>query len=77
MIWPRNGKKTNGIFSDDEPLTNGERAHSKIGNKKQTRYTYEKTRMFFFLKYTDMHQSMCNLFGCQLLSFTILMLDSV
>jgi len=28
MIWPRSGKNTNGIFSDDEPLTNGEREHS-------------------------------------------------
>jgi len=30
MIWPRSGKNTNGIFSDDEPLTNGEREHSAI-----------------------------------------------
>lgn len=28
MIWPRNGKNTNGIFSDDDPLTNGASVHS-------------------------------------------------
>lgn len=35
MIWPRNGKNTNGIFSDAEPLTNGERVHS-VNGKKET-----------------------------------------
>jgi len=33
MIWPRSGKNTNGIFSDDEPLTNGEREHSATTNE--------------------------------------------
>lgn len=28
MICPLSGKNTNGIFSDEEPLTNGEREHS-------------------------------------------------
>lgn len=28
MIWPRNGRNTNGIFSDDDPLTNGANVHS-------------------------------------------------
>lgn len=28
MICPRNGRNTNGIFSDDDPLTNGANVHS-------------------------------------------------
>lgn len=28
MICPLSGRNTNGIFSDEEPLTNGEREHS-------------------------------------------------
>lgn len=28
MIWPRSGKKTNGIFSSVNPLTNGISEHS-------------------------------------------------
>lgn len=34
MIWPRNGKNTNGIFSDDDPLTNGANVHSVTRKKK-------------------------------------------
>lgn len=42
MIWPLKGKKTKGIFSDDEPLTNGDKVHSEKKNiinlnKKDTR----------------------------------------
>lgn len=38
MIWPRNGKNTNGIFSDDDPLTNGANVHSVTRNKKESKW---------------------------------------
>lgn len=56
MIWPRNGKNTNGIFSDDDPLTNGASVHSvnkqtnKILREKNTeRIQMEEKQKWFFL----------------------------
>lgn len=62
MIWPRNGKNTNGIFSDDDPLTNGASVHS-VANKQNEKETTkklttnyqleEKKRTFFFTEARD------------------------
>lgn len=36
MICPRSGKKTKGIFSADDPLTNGAKVHSRRYKNNQT-----------------------------------------
>ena len=46
MICPCNGRKTNGIFSEEDPLTKGAKVHSVTGKKAKQELIREISRDF-------------------------------